>query len=172
MKIGFIVEGDTDKTVVEAIARKLLPSTMTFHTVRLGGKAALPTAFTSVIVILSKGYDHVVLLFDADTTQEELVERQKQEVEASLARHGVASHCTVCPVVRSIADWLEQGDPAGGKVTVARPLSLAERADREAAIQRASEALDLDLLRQRNPSFARFADVLASLAGRAAKVSA
>src|SRR5688572_8933187 len=95
MKIGFIVEGDTDKAIVETLARRILPRGTRLHTVRLGSKIALPTAYTSVIEFLRKDYDHVWIIFDADTTEESLISAERAEVEASLRKYGLHDRTTV-----------------------------------------------------------------------------
>jgi hypothetical protein len=105
MKIGFIVEGDGDRAAVESVARKLLPG-VRIHTVRLGGKAALPTAYTSVIELLRKGYDHVFIVFDADTTDGKVAAAQRRTVEASLREHKLDERTTVVAATPTVEEWL------------------------------------------------------------------
>lgn len=149
MRIGFIVEGDPDKAVVEALARRVLPAGVEFHTVRLGGKAALPMAYTSVLTLLAKSYDHVVVLFDTDSTLPESNAQQKEQVEESLREHGVADRTSVCPAVPTVRDWILGGrqDVGSHRIGIDELRDFAQR-------------LDLQQLKERNSSFAEFARIL------------
>src|SRR5208283_4726955 len=99
MKLGLIVEGDWDKVIAESLAKRVLPPSVHVQTVRLGGKAALTTAYTTVFTFLSRGYEHAVLLFDADSSIAEVVAERRRRVEASLVEHHVSDRATAIPVV-------------------------------------------------------------------------
>lgn len=89
-RIAFVVEGDTDKAVAEALARRvwrILPERM--RTVRLGGRAAVPWLWETVLTLLEeKGYDHVVVLLDADEEHDH-ADDALDEIKAALASHHI-----------------------------------------------------------------------------------
>lgn len=176
MKLGFIVEGTADKQIVEALARRLLPVGVKFHTVRLGGIVAIPTAYTTVLLMRSKGYDHVTLVFDADSSIPASVATKKRYVEAPLAEHHVSDVTTVCPAVPQIEGWILAG-LADEQYPVLDPKSSIQRLSQgqppgAEAIGGLLERMDLDLAAQREPSFAEFASHLRSLAGAEAGANA
>ena len=109
MKIGFLVEGNGDKAAVEAVARRLLPRGVRFHTIRLGGKPALGTAYTSVFDLLGMGYDHVVILINALSSDERTAGDDRIRVESGLAEHRLQEHATVIVAVPDTAAWTKEG---------------------------------------------------------------
>jgi hypothetical protein len=149
MKLGFLVEGDTDRLVVEAIARRILPRGISFHTVRVGGKAALMSAYTSAIVLLSKGYDHVILIFDADTQDPESVVKQQVAIETTLVDHHLQEKVTVVAAIPTVTAWLG--------------ISLDKLSTSDAA--RLASSLSISSAEANNPSIAHFGKLLRELAG-------
>src|SRR6202035_3623645 len=99
MKLGFIVKGTREKQIVEALARRLLPAETGIHTVRLGGIIAIPGAYTSVLILRSKGYDHVTLVFDAESALPRAIAERKRFIQAPLLDHHAGDVTTVCVAV-------------------------------------------------------------------------
>ncbi len=164
LRLGFIVEGNSDRVVVEWIARELLPLETHIRTVRLGSHAALPSAYTSVLTFVSKGYDQVVLVYDSDTTLPDAVSEQQRTAELSLNEHGLLDRVSVCPAVPEIEAWLVAGiaelDP-----TVADPKELLRRFLGPSFfsgvdMDRLAAAFDVSLARRRSPSFSQFVEAI------------
>ena len=120
----------------------MFPNTVV-KTVRLGGKAALPTAHTTAALFLEQGFDHVFIVFDADTTDQQESESQRLAIEETLAEHGLSGRVTVIPVVPTIHVWL----------------SPRHRHDRPAPERLSSlvNDIDLQLLEREDQSFANLA---------------
>jgi hypothetical protein len=166
-RIGFIVEGDLDRSIVEALVLRLLagkPFEPQF--VRVGGKAAFSSAYVTALKLLDSGrYEHVIVLFDADTVEPAEIEWQRERIEVTLRQHQLGPEdVSVCVAVPAIEAWLltryldlekpeslpnvkeELGRRLGGMcITPSRAARLAEE-------------LDLDLARRRATSFRQFAD--------------
>jgi len=169
-KIGFLVEGDVDKAVVEALASRILGPSFRPYAVRLGGEVALPWAYATVLSLLEeKHYPHVVLVLDADSTNPNEVERRQQTLQGSLARHHLgANEVTVCLAVPSIEAWLLAGQRADPE-RVLQPKEELRRllGKLPLSVERATDlanALDLAIARQRAPSLDRFGATLERLA--------
>jgi hypothetical protein len=130
----------------------------------LGGKAALTTAYTAVFTFLSRGYEHAVLLFDADSSIAEVVAEQRRRVEASLAEHHVSDRATAVPVVPAIEAWLVEEDDPKRKLreTIGRTPQIED-------IQRLAQQVGLDNLAARNASFSEFRQTLMRLSALAAQ---
>jgi hypothetical protein len=168
VRIGFIVEGDSDMEIIRALAARVAPTeSASFHFVRLGGRAALPTAYTSAMVLLSKGYDHIIVIFDADSSEPEIIQERRSRVEDSLRRHRLLDLVAVCPAVPEVEAWVLAG-MAGADISVTRPkleLSrLAEEGGSGGVSQLIARAFDPALAARRNPSFADFAGTMKALA--------
>jgi hypothetical protein len=169
-KIGFIVEGDTDKTIVESLARKIFGPKFHVHAVRRGGKAALTWAYTSALVLLEdKGYAHVIVVADADTTDPDDVERQRRRLEGIMSEHHLGPDVvTVCMAVPVIDAWLlaryydaPETIPDPGKVLETELWQSLGETENELA--QAVRDLDITLARRRSPSFDRFVSTLERL---------
>ena len=168
-KLGFIVEGSFDKEVVEALAARLLGEQFHVHTVRLGGKAALPWVWSTVLDLRAGDYSHIIILFDADASLESEVERKRQDIEQRLQQHGVARNTSVCLAVPSLEAWLLGGEPARleglsdpkGALErhLRRPLKPGDGA-------RLADELDSERTRSLSPSFDRFVRTLLELTRR------
>lgn len=176
-KIGFIVEGDIDKAVVEAIARKVLssrlePDSLKVHAIRLGSRIALPWAYSSVLALLDEHeYQHVIIVLDADTSLRPEVERKKRRIEDMMRDHDLTpNEVSVCLVVPEIEAWLlakhllepeKESDPKSklgenlpnGKLTIDRAGQLAKE-------------LDINTARKRSPSLENFVASLERLADK------
>lgn len=159
-KLGFVVEGDTDRAILEALTRRLLPERFQTHFVRLGGKAALPWAYTTVLDFLQKGYSHVFIVFDADTSDPAQVRRQREENLAILRRHGLAEHVSLCIAVPEIEAWLLAGLQEGPEQAASPKRTVADRlgltASNSVGWQRAAHELDLETAAARSASLSEF----------------
>jgi len=169
--IGFLVEGYIDKAVIEVLAERLLGAgpraeDYYFRVVSMGGKAAVPWAWSTVLAMLDEDRDqHVVLVLDADTTEPERIESQRARIEAMLADHNLESdEVSICFAVPTIEAWLlstYEAKPeaiANAKQTLHTHLKIDRLTPEGAAI--AARGLDLVLARQRAPSFNHFAETL------------
>jgi hypothetical protein len=172
--LGFIVEGDADRAVVEALAGRLLHGRWHFYTVRIGGKAALPSAHWTAALFFEKGYERVVLVFDVDSNDPADYAAQKQEVEESLRSHHVGDGTSVCPALPSVWTWLLAGHVENPesigcpKDELARALGTTDlRVDDLQAL-----AEGLDLAARRSPSLKHFVEVLAEIRSTAAPTPA
>jgi len=168
-KLGFIVEGDFDKEVIETLAVRLLGARFHVHTVRLGGKAALPWVWSTVLDLQARDYSHVIILFDADVSSESEVERQRREVELNLQQHGAAQNTSVCLAVPTIEAWLlsnepmrpeARSDPKGVlEMHLGRPLQPGDGA-------RLADDLNIEQTRKNSRSFEQFFQALHALTKR------
>jgi hypothetical protein len=176
-KVGFIVEGDIDKPVVEAIARKVLssrlePDSLKVHAIRLGSRIALPWAYSSVLALLDEHeYQHVIIVLDADTALRPEVERKKRRIEDMMREHDLTpNEVTVCLTVPQIEAWLlaeyfvepeKESDPNS---KLEEKLQI-HKLTTERAGQLAKE-LDIKIARRRSPSLEQFVSTLEQLADK------
>jgi hypothetical protein len=173
-RIAFVVEGDHDKAVVEALAQRIWrvpPERM--RTVRLGGRAAIPWLWDTVVTLLEeKGYDHVVVLLDADDDDEDSEEAAGlvAEIKAELANHHIdekkVSVLLAVPMLEAwlLADTEEQPEVPDARKRL-RNLLGRWSPDKLADMVR---NLDLDKARRRSPSLHMFLAELESLRPRTA----
>jgi len=176
-KIGFVVEGDVDKAVVEEIAQRILSMRLNStpfkaYAVRLGGRLALRRAYSSVLALLDESeYDHVIVVLDADSARKDDVERITRQYEDMMRTHQLTpNEVSVCLAVPTIEAWLlpdtfikpeEVNDP---KYELLTKLGVPRlHGDRAQAL--ASE-VDIDKLRRRSPSFDKFAKTLEQVADK------
>jgi hypothetical protein len=165
-KIGFVVEGDIDKVVVETLSHRLLGSAVRAYGVRLGGSMAVRWAYSTVLTLLEeKQYPHVVLLLDAGAVLEPEIDRKRKEIAAMLAEHDIgAEEVSVCLAVPQIEAWLlaefeehpeESEDPKQAlmnRMNVRRLLP--------ADVHQLARSLDIAKARSRSPSFDEFVRTL------------
>ena len=157
-RIAFVVEGDTDKAVAEALARRvwrILPERM--RTVRLGGRAAVPWLWETVLTLLEeKGYDHADDALD--------------EIKAALASHHIdEKSVSVFLAVPVLEAWILAGTDEQPEVPDAKQRLrklLGRRSPDELAD--AVKSLDLEKARRRSPSLDAFVAGLESLRPSAA----
>jgi hypothetical protein len=166
-RIGFIVEGDLDRSIVEPLALRLLagkPFAPQF--IRVGGKAAFSSAYVTALKLLDRRrYEHVIVLFDADTIEPADIEWQREHIEQTLRQHQLGPEdVSVCVAVPAIEAWLltryleNPESLADAKEALARQLAGTRVTPSVAA--RLAEELDLELARRRATSFRQFADTL------------
>ena len=155
-KVGFIVEGDRDKLIVETLSHRILPAEFDFHSVRIGGKAGLYTAYTTVLLFLDRDYQHTIIVFDKNESEDWLVPL----VEETLERYGLVDEATICPAVPAIEAWLlaeYEENPeqvANPKLALAAHLQLPELTLE--VIANLAKKLDIAKARQRSESFDHF----------------
>lgn len=163
LKVGFIVEGEHDRIVVETIAGRVLPDGATLRTVRIGGKAALGSIYSTVWAFREAAYDAVLVVFDTDADD---LESQTTRVRRDLERHGIREGVAICPASPELEAWLlamTTDDPE----SLARPRRrLAETLGRTPDAkdyERMARELDLEIVARRSPSFRAFLESLGSI---------
>ena len=171
-RIAFVVEGDTDKAVAEALAQRVWripPERM--RTVRLGGRAAVPWLWETVLTLLEeKGYDHVVVLLDADDEDPEDADDGVAEIKAALVSHHIdEKSVSVFLAVPVLEAWILAGTDEQPEVPDAkqRLLNLLGRWSPD-ELADAVKSLDLEKARRRSPSLDAFVTGLESLRPNAA----
>jgi hypothetical protein len=162
-KLAFIVEGDTDATVVRALVERIAPPRTRLGFVRAGGKIGIYSASPSVAILQGKGYDHVFVIFDADTNDPTVVREQETRIVDMLRERGLTRGISVVPVVPTIEAWLladveEQPDSVANAKGRLRELQRTGRLPD--SVERIAERLKLEQLRNRSPSFAAFAQMI------------
>ncbi len=176
-KIGFIVEGDTDKPIVEEIAQRVLSPRFgavpfKVHAVRLGSEIALPWAYSSVLALLDESaYDHVVIVLDADSVRTTDVERKKRRIDEMMREHSLTSdEVSVCLAVPEIEAWLLTEDLEEPENHPDPKSKLEEKLqNRKLTAERAGQlAKELDITRdrKRSPSLEQFVSTLERLADK------
>lgn len=173
-RIAFVVEGDADKAVAEALARRVwrvLPERM--RTVRLGGRAAVPWLWETVLTLLEeKGYEHVVVLLDADDQSEDPEDAADlaADIKAALASHHIdEKKVSVFLAVPVLEAWLLAGTDERPEAPDAKQ-RLRDLLGRWSPDEAADvvKSLDLDRARRRSPSLDAFVAGLESLRPSAA----
>lgn len=158
-KIGFIVEGNTDRQIVEAMARQVLGERFLISTVRLGGLAALPWAYTTVFKFIEKGYSKIILVLDANSVDPEEIAEKKHRVEQSFREHALEERIEVCFATPVIESWLLakfQENPEDES----DPKTALQRREVTLDFRGLIEQLDLVEARRRSPSLDEFLKVL------------
>ncbi len=172
MKIGFVVEGDVDKAIVETLVPRLLGERFRAYAVRLGGSIAVRWAYSTVLTLLQeKHYPHVVLLLDADSSLKPQVDRKRREIEAMFEEHRLGSDdVSVCFAVPEIEAWLLAGYEDRPEESTDPKSKLMEhmRARRlvPARVIDVARTLDIEKARSRSPSFDEFVRTLERVAHR------
>ncbi len=186
LKMGFLVEGDIDKPVVETLARRLLregdlqlhEDDVHVHVVRSGGKSTLPWAYSTINFLLqNKKFDHVMVLLDADTRYPPELERQREKVERMFREHGLDDEeVSVCFATPELEAWLLAGqlekpeETTDAKRDLCRALGITRLTPERAAEQ--ARGLDLKEARRKAPSFEQFAQKIEAVAKRSRATSA
>lgn len=183
LDIGFLVEGDIDKAVVETVGLRLLKKPLgdidfDMNVVRLGGRAGIPWAWATVHAMLEEhGHDHVIVVLDADTIRQGRAANFRRNVQALLEQYHVSKDdASVCIAIPTIEAWLlaaydehpEQVE--NPKAKLCEILEL-EKLTAGKATELAT-ALDIDLARKRAPSFDEFIKTVTKIAGHLRATSA
>lgn len=173
-KLAFIVEGDLDRVVVETLARQIWSEAPPkIHTVRLGGKAAVPWVWSTVLALLDeKDYDHVVIVLDADSASPDDVEVQRAAVRAQLGQHHLGEEeVSIVFAVPELEAWLiADHDEEPEHNSRARFEALFGRRTPSKMESRA-QVLDLGVARERSPSLDAFVRTLDALRLRVDKAA-
>jgi hypothetical protein len=111
VKIAFIVEGDTEKHLVEGLARKVVerlhPSaTPCFKTVRLGGPPHIQGLLTVVLILRASGYERFIVVFGTEGTGSREMSSVLGQIRAPLVRGGMAEGVVLIPVAPSLERWV------------------------------------------------------------------
>lgn len=121
-KIAFLVDGDKEKLIVEALARKVVArhcpaSEPCFATLRCAGtpRAGL---FSVVEVMLTKNYQRFIVLFGTGSTSQRRISSMASEIQEPLVRLRLMDRVSLIPLVPSIERWVladeEALERAGG----------------------------------------------------------
>ncbi|HEU4410369.1 MAG TPA: DUF4276 family protein [Polyangiaceae bacterium] len=167
-RIAFVVEGDADKAVVESLAKRIWQTPPErVHTVRLGGRAAVPWLWATVLTLLDeKHYNHVVVLLDADTADGEKAADRVEELKAELLKHRITDDSvSIFLAVPELEAWLlaateENPEVPGAKQRLRAALPEATSPDE---LARLASKLNLREARRRSPSLNTFLSALESL---------
>lgn len=185
-KIAFLVEGDKDKLLVEALAWKLagrhrLAVPPCFTTIRLAGT---PRAGISSVVelLLTRQYERFFILFDTGTTHLRRAAALAEEIHEPLVRARLADRVVLVPVMPSIERWVLADAEAvervsGRRLTPGPPRGHSSPREVLEAVRggwglkeqrRVARHLDPERIRSRDPGFAAFARALEAAMGVAA----
>lgn len=178
-KLGFLVEDDVDKLVVEALARKVAsrlspPVQPRLATIRLAGTPRVRKMIPEILFLVDKGYVPAVVVFNTDTLPPD---SYVAELESRLAANRVHDLARLVPVIPSIEAWVLADEVAIQQVAGTPPPGPAERSDKTPKEvleqwlggwgpreqERVAELLDPERIRPREPSFARFERLLQEL---------
>lgn len=164
-RIAFIVEGDRDRLAVEALARRIWRDALHMHTVRLGGKAAVPWLWSAVMTLLDeKHYDHVVVVLDADTTSEETIEYQREALWKQLTEHRVTQdEVTIILAVPELESWLLSDQTEDPDLRTRTEFEARYGRRDPAVMAEVAERLDFEVGRKRSQSLDRFLSTLEAL---------
>ncbi|MEM9459234.1 MAG: DUF4276 family protein [Myxococcota bacterium] len=170
-RIAFVVEGDADRDVAETLAKRVwaaLPER--FHTVRLGGRAAIPWLWNTVLTLLEeKDYEHVVVLLDADTIDGDEAYRRVAELEAELSKRQIAKESvSILLAVPELEAWLlaeteENPEVLDAKQRLQQRMPKHQGKVSPNTLANLARTLNLPRARERSPSLNSFLAVLESL---------
>jgi hypothetical protein len=178
-KLGFLVEGDVDKLLVEVLARKVAsqlspPVQPRLATVRLAGTPRVRKMISEILFLVDKGYTPAVVVFDTDTVPPD---SYVAELESRLAANRVHDLARLVPVIPCIEAWVLADEAAVQQVAGKPPPSAAERADRTPKEvleqwlggwgpreqEQVAALLDPERIRLHDASFAHFEQLLQEL---------
>lgn len=168
IRLGFIVEGDNDREIVEPLIKKLLGEECTLSFVRMGGVGAFYWAFSPVVELLTdKHCDYVVVLADADSNKKSAVKNRKEMIERPLREHhlneSAVSVCLAVPVAEAwiLARYEENPEQfLDAKERLSKLLRDNRRNFTAAELRREAESLNLAVARQRSPSLDSFLKIV------------
>lgn len=164
IRLGFIIEGDNDREIIEPLVKKLLEEKSTLTFVRMGGIGAFHWAFSPVVELLTdKHCHHVVVLADADSNKKSAIKTRKELIERPLREHklneSVVSVCLAVPVAEAwiLARYEEEPEQfLDAKERLAKLLRQNRRNFTAVELRREAESLNLDEARLRSPSLDTF----------------
>ncbi|HYO71885.1 MAG TPA: hypothetical protein VEU33_37985 [Archangium sp.] len=109
-KIAFFVDGDKEKLLVEALARKVVErhrpaSQPVLATIRLAGTPR-EGIFSLVEVMLTKDYQRFLILFNTGSTSRRRIADMASEIHEPLVRARLEDKVSIIPLVPSIDSWV------------------------------------------------------------------
>ncbi len=130
-KLGFLVQKDVDKLVVETLARKIaaqlpVPVEPRIGTIRFGDSYRVLTVAPELQLMAEKGYAPVIMVFD-EKVKEHPLRTNAYQVELLLMQYGFQSYARLVPVTPSIEAWVLADEEAVQQVAGTPPPPLASR---------------------------------------------
>lgn len=109
-KIAFFVDGDKEKLLVEALARKVIArhrpiSDPVLATIRLAGTPR-EGIYSLVEVMLTKDYQRFFILFNTGSTSRRRIADMASEIQEPLVRVRLEDKVSLIPLVPSIERWV------------------------------------------------------------------
>ncbi|WNG53979.1 hypothetical protein F0U59_03610 [Archangium gephyra] len=109
-KIAFFVDGDKEKLLVEALARKVMErhrpvSQPVFATLRLAGTPR-EGIFSLAEVMLTKDYQRFLILFNTGSTSRRRIAYMASEIHEPMVRARLEDKVSIIPLVPSIESWV------------------------------------------------------------------
>ncbi|OJT18809.1 hypothetical protein BO221_39485 [Archangium sp. Cb G35] len=109
-KIAFFVDGDKEKLLVEALARKVMErhrpaSQPVLATLRLAGTPR-EGLFSLVEVMLTKDYQRFLILFNTGSTSRRRIAYMASEIHEPMVRARLEDKVSIIPLVPSIESWV------------------------------------------------------------------
>jgi hypothetical protein len=153
VKIALFVEDEVDKTVIDTFVKKMLSSSTSVDFFRKRPNlAAFHSSYIDIAQLLSKGYQHFFLLFEVNTSDKFEINRTITMLSRPLKENGVFESVTFCPIVPNLNAWLLDHYQLPKK-EFGQEFDLPK-------IQEIANQIDMNVLKQKNASFAQFAHAL------------
>jgi hypothetical protein len=177
-KVAFIVEGDTDQVIVEALARKILDKvpggrSLQLTTLPVYGSPRVRNVFPEIYSFLREGFERVIVVFDADSADEDEVEAFVDSLRARLVQEDLDDAVTLVAVAPEIEGWL-LADPEiakevlSGETLRGSPKEMIERLLKKEPLQSLVAHLHPERIREKDQSFRAFERSLREVAERQA----
>jgi hypothetical protein len=130
-KLGFLVQGDVEKLLVETLARKIaaqlpIPLEPRMGTIRFGGPFRVLTVVPEIHFMAEKGYAPVIMVFD-EKVDEDPSRTNLFQVERLLMKYEFQSYARLIPVTPSIEAWVLADEDAVRQVAGTPTPPLASR---------------------------------------------
>lgn len=173
--IAFIVEGQTDRFIVETLANKIAEEQPDqppprFASVSLSGSPRVRNIFPTISALLRKGFGRVIVVFDTDSIDATENDRFVGSLGDQLVREGLADRVTLVPIVPEIESWILADaetveSTTGHEVSRDPNLKPKQRVQRilgtdPGSMERLVRQLRPERISLRNASFQKFAQSL------------
>ena len=163
IKIGFIVEGATDVTLITKLVTRLHPDIF-MRAIYVGGKSRFYSAHIGTVAFLRKEYQHVFVLFDTDTTDSFNIEDQLRSFSQPFREYGLEKRATLIPIIPEIEAWIlshfiKEIHPSTSPKAALRKI-LTDSPELPQDITKLVEHVDLSQMKANNQNFAEFVDEL------------
>lgn len=164
-KLLFIVEDETDMTIVETLARRLVPQNVQFYIVPLMHKSGFMTAYVTAFKFLTRSYHHIIVVFDSDSADELEIENRYRRYLAQFVKYGLTRDVELVAAVPQIETWLLGHYIEHPELEADPKAKLADmmQADGVDDLSQLAENADLDVMKKRSASFAQFVQTLQSV---------